>query len=337
MLNVEIAKLAGVSTATVSRVLRNQPSVSKAAVKKVQDVLRERGYQLEVQRKRQGSGFRNRSIAFLVLGEDVLQPYSSAFMRTFDGVESAISDLGLTLIYAKSHTIEALPPQVLDGNVDGLILAGLKPREDVVERLREIPGVWLSSHHEHDHAIVLGGNEAIGKMAGDYLMGRGHKDLAVVNALSGHPALDVRGEFFEYYAERLGCRSVQSFTLENDRDATGDTFEDLVCEMTKLLDQMLDSPTRPSGLFVPLDSEVAIAYEHLYSRGVEIGKELEIIGCDNDQMALMGLYPKPATIEIGAFAMGRRAVQELVWKLENPNEKTQQVRISIEPTLLSGT
>lgn len=336
MLNVEIAKIAGVSTATVSRVLRNSPGVSKATVKKVQDVLNERGYHLEVQQKRQGSVFKNRSIAFLVLGEDALQSHSSAFMSTFDGVERAVSDVNLTLIYAKSNSIQSLPPQVLDGKVDGLILTGFRPREDVVERLAGIPSVWLSSHHEHDHAIVLGGNETIGRMATDYLIGRGHKDLAVVNALSGHPALETRCEFFEYYAERLGCRSVQSFTLESDRDASADTFEDLVGEMKNLLDQMLGSRTRPSGLFVPLDSEVAIAYEHLYSRGVEIGKELEIIGCDNDQMALMGLYPKPATIEIGAFAMGRRAVQELVWKLENPSEKTQLVRVSIEPKLLPG-
>lgn len=337
MLNVEIAKIAGVSTATVSRVLRNSPGVSKATVNKVRDVLNERGYHLDVQRKRQGSVFKNRSIAFLVLGEDALQPHSSAFMRTFNGVESAVSDLDLTLIYAKSHSIQALPPQVLDGHVDGLILAGLMPRKDVVERLSGIPSVWLSSHHEHDHAIVLGGNETIGRMAADYLVGRGHKDLAVVNALSDHPALGVRCEFFEYYAKRLGGQSVQSFILDSDRDANSVTFEDLVDAMKKLLDQMLDSPTRPSGLFIPLDSEVAIAYEHLHSCGVEIGKELEIIGCDNDKMALMGLYPKPATIEIGAFAMGRRAVQELVWKLENPNEETQLVRVSIEPKLLPGS
>lgn len=338
MLNVEIARLAGVSTATVSRVLRNTPGVSKATIKKVRDVLEERGYQLDVQQRRRRPGFKNRSIAFLVLGEDVLQSYSSTFMRTFDGVESAVSDLGLNLIYAKSSSIQRLPPQVLGGQVDGLILAGYKPREDVVERLAGIPSVWLSSHYEHGHAVVFGGNEHIGKMAVDYLMKRGHRDLAVLNALSGHPALDARREFFEFYAKRSACRSVQSFVSKNDWGGAGKVaFDDFVGELEKLLGQMLSSRPRPTGLFIPVDTEVAIAHGHLCSRGVEIGKDLEIIGCDNEQMALMGLYPKPATIEFDAFSMGKRIVQELVWKIENPEEKSQVVRISIEPKLIPGS
>ncbi len=334
---MEIARLAGVSTATVSRVLRNSPGVSGATIKKVRDVLMERGYQLDIQRKRKGSVFKNRSVAFLVLGEDALQAYSSTFMRTFDGVENAVSDLGLNLVYAKSYSVQAIPSQILDGDIDGLILAGCKPREDVVERLAGIPGVWLSSHYEHGHAVVFGGNEHIGKMAAGYLIERGRKNLAVVNALFGHPALEARCEFFEYYANRLGCRSVQSFASGSSQLPGEVAFEELVEELRKQLDQMLDSRVRPDGLFIPVDTEVAIAYEHLYSRGVEIGKELEIIGCDNDKMALMGLYPKPATIEIGAFAMGKKAVQELVWRIENPDEKNQVVRVTIEPRLLPGS
>lgn len=334
MLNVEIARIAGVSTATVSRVLRNHPGVSEETIRKVQDVLTDRGYQLDVQRKRTGSVFKNKCIAFLVLGEDALQPYSSNFISTFNGVESAVSDLGLALIYAKSYSVQALPPQILDGGVDGLILAGFKPREDVVKRLRELPSIWLSSHYEHGDAVVFSGNERIGKMAVDYLTDRGRKDLAVVNALFGHPALDSRSEFFEYYAGKSSCRSVQSFAASSSRVEGGVAFEGVVDEMKKLLDQMLDSKIRPDGLFIPVDTQVAIAYEHLCFRGVEIGKELEIIGCDNEKMALMGLYPKPATIEIGAFAMGKKAVQELAWKIENPAENNLSTRVSIEPQLI---
>lgn len=337
MRNVEIAKRAGVSTATVSRVLRRLPGVSKSAVQKVEAVLREEGYKLDVQQKRQGGVFKYKTIAFLVLSEDVLQPYSLNFISTFNGIENAVSDLGLSLIYAKSSSVQSLPPQVLDGHVDGVILAGYEPGVEVVERLSGIPSVWLSSHYEHGHAVVFGGNEQIGKMAVDYLVGRGHADVAVVNALFGHPALEARCEFFEYYAGRAGCRSVQSFTSDNDRVVDATAFDGFVCEMKNLLDQMLESETRPSGLFIPVDSQVAIAYEHLYSRGVKVGKELEIIGCDNEKMALMGLYPKPATIEISAYDMGRRIFQELVWKIENPGEKNQVVRVSIDPKLIPGS
>ena len=113
----------------------NRPGVSKATVKKVRDVLNERGYQLEVRQKRQGSVFKNRSIAFLGLGEDALQSHSSAFMSTFNGVESVVSDVDLTLICAKSNSIQALPPH--SNSHDGI----------VAPERRTKPQGWLALNH----------------------------------------------------------------------------------------------------------------------------------------------------------------------------------------------
>jgi LacI family transcriptional regulator len=336
MQNIEIAKRAGVSPATVSRVLRNSPGVSQKAIDKVTSVLEKQGYRLDVRRKRGGGAFKNRSIAFLVLNKDVLQPYSAVFAQTVDGVESALAELGVSLIYAKSYSAQTLPHQVLDGAVDGLILTGLNPREDVVARLNGVPSVWLCSHHERGQAVVLGGNQAIGRVAAQHLIGRGHKHLAVLNALPGYPALNVRCEFFEYYAKQGGCLSVQSFIQDKQKNLSHGSLDELIGGVGEMIDRMLESSSRPTGLFIPIDSQVAMAYEHLRSRGIDVGREMELIGCDNDKMALMGLYPKPATIEIDAVAIGRRAVQELVWRIENPQEKRQTVSVSVEPTLITA-
>lgn len=334
MLNVEIAKKAGVSNATVSRVLRNSPGVSQKVIDKVRGVMEQKGHRLDVKRKQSGGVFKNKNVAFLVLNPDVLQPYSSVFSKTVDGVESALAELGATLIYAKSYSTQTLPHQVLSGSVDGLILTGLNPREEVVERLLGVPSIWLCSHHEQGEAVVLGGNQAIGRVAAQYLLGRGHEHLAVLNALPGYPALSVRCEFFDYYAGRGGCSSVQSFVQDKKKNLSRGSLDELIDGVGEMVDRMLDSGTRPTGLFVPIDSQVAMVYEHLRSRGVDVGSEIELIGCDNDRIALMGLHPKPATIEIDAVAIGRRAVQELVWKIENPQQQMQSVSVSIEPRLI---
>ena len=69
-------------------------------------------------------------------------------------------------------------------------------------------------------------------------------------------------------------------------------------------------------------------------RNIE-SKDVEIIGCDNEQVALIGLNPRPATIDVGADTMGQQAVELLLWRINNPDED-KRVQMSVIPELIPG-
>ena len=334
MLTTEIAKIAGVSPATVSRVLSNNPAVSPKSINKVKQALAKKGIKLEIQRKRAGTKiFRTRNVGVLLLSKDSLHSYSTIYMKTITGVENALNELHLNMIYTEVFNVEQLPPSILNKNVDGLILTGTQPSQEVLDKIKDIPAVWLCSHQEGPNSIALGGNETIAQIAVNYLIDRGHRNLAAINAFQGHPALETRCEFFNYFAMRKGVKATILYPSV-PKDPSSISMNELYDDLAGLIDKLLNFHDRPTGLFIPIDVEVAMAYEILNSRGITIGKDIEIIGCDNDVVALLGLHPRPATIDINAYTMGRRAVKELVWKLENPDSKEIPIRVIVEPRLI---
>ncbi len=336
MLTTEIAKIAGVSPATVSRVLSNNPAVSPKSINKVKQALAKKGINLEVQRKRAGTRiFRTRNVAVLLLSKDALHSYSTIYMKTITGVENALNELHANMIYSEVFTTEQLPPCVLNRNVDGLILTGTQPSKEVLEKIKNIPTVWLCSHQEETNSVALGGNDIIAQIAVKYLTGKGHKHVAAINAFQGHPALETRCEFFNYFAMRSGVQAtILQFPIT--RKPSEMSMNELYNDLTVLIEKMLNMNDKPTGLFFPIDVEVAMAYEILNKHNIKIGKDVEIIGCDNDIVALLGLHPRPATIDINAYTMGRRAVKELIWKLENPNSTEIPIRVIVEPKLIPG-
>lgn len=278
-----------------------------------------------------------KTVGVLILSNDVFQTYSSISMQLIGGIEKALAARGVNMIFSRVFETGQLPPAVLDGRVDGLILSGtLLPQENIYEKIRRLPSVWLSSHRNEGGDILLGGNEQTGEIAARYLLDRGHKKLGVVNAFVGHPGVVQRSMFFKMYAENAGAASVEMFTAQGGSHESSNltSFKAVLAE---LVDRLVGSPSLPTGLFVPVDMQMAMVYDLLNARNIRPGRDVEIIGCDNDVVALTGLYPKPATIDIGAGALGGRAVQELMWKLKYPagHAEADRICVYIEPRLVS--
>lgn len=339
MLNLEIAKLAKVSPATVSRVINDRPGVSEDRAVKVRKVMAERGIELSKLRKRSSrsnSSLKYNTVAVLVLSEDVFQVYSSVSMQLINGIQNSLKDQNVNMIFAHVPDADSIPPAVVDGKVDGLILTGPCPNKEVLSLIENIPSVWLSSHKNNGgSAILLGGNEMIGEIAAKYLLDRGHRRLAVVNAFGEHPGVKRRAEFFELCAKSNGAESVNLFIADSE-SLSSRCIEGFKSALSDLVDKMFSIDEISTGLFVPIDMQVALLYEILYEKGITPGKDVEIIGTDNDTVALAGLHPKPATVDIGASTLGSRVVRELLWNLENSVKDIGKVCIFVEPQLITS-
>ena len=335
---VEVAHLAGVSKSTVSRVINQSPKVAPSVAQTVRDAMQRLGYEPALRRRGRKPasrrGIRTGNIALLVMGMRAGDLYRlPVFPSLLHGVERQLAEHKLNLILANLGVEEGLPA-VLNGNqADGLLLFG---RWDgmpasVRAKLRQLPAVWLVRGHsdaagEFDH--VFYNNASVGPLAARYLINRGHRRLALLNAVGRHPAFAQRHHDFAAVVEEAGFTPKLVVSMGEEGAVNSSVFESLV-------DQLLEGPEsqRPTGLFVPTDVQVPEVYQALRARGIEPGRDIEIISCDAQQQFLSGLTPRGATIDINLELVGRRGVQQLLWRMRNPEVKNR-ITLLVEPTLV---
>jgi DNA-binding LacI/PurR family transcriptional regulator len=77
-----------------------------------------------------------------------------------------------------------------------------------------------------------------------------------------------------------------------------------------------------------------MVYRALAERGLQVGRDLSLVSCNNEPPILAGLFPTPTTIDIHAGQIGARAVDQLAWRLTHGRQAG--LDIGIEPTLVAG-
>jgi LacI family transcriptional regulator len=75
-----------------------------------------------------------------------------------------------------------------------------------------------------------------------------------------------------------------------------------------------------------------MVYPLLKRLGVKIGTDVKVVSCNNERSILAGLDPMPASIDLCPEDIGRRAVEQLRWRITNPNDSSKII-IEVEPQL----
>jgi LacI family transcriptional regulator len=335
---VEIANLAGVSKSTVSRVINQAPGVAPAIVSVVQRAIQKTGYEPPALRRGRKpparQGIRTGNVAFLALQWRVTDLYHlPVFASLLHGVERALAGHRLNMILSNLADDGRLPGAITDHQVDGLLLFGKSNAisEVVRSRLKASPVVWLMREHsdpsaQFDH--VSYNNAMVSRLAADYLIGRGHRVVAFLNTFPDHSAFHQRQVNFVAAMEEAGYRA--NVIVANTNEAS--PFP-AVCQ--SLVERLLNLPLPTTGIFVPTDAQLPGITSALESRGIKPGRDIELIGCDNEEQFLSQLSPRPATIDIGTHAIAEHAVAQLLWRMRHPQESHRQTLL-IEPRLVLG-
>ena len=334
----QIAERAGVSVPTVSRFLSGSGYVSEDAAVRIRASVSELGYATRAvrpgPRPKSLRGIRTGNIAFVSL--DAVSPEEMlrmpAFPSLLGGIQRALAQQGLALVLAHVH--DGKVPSVLHRNrVDGvLIMGGTPPLSPNLKRaLMQLPAVWCFRRHadplgEFDH--VFYDNARVGDLAADYFLKRGLRRLAFLTPRATHTAYAQRRERF-IPAVEAGGGSVRVFQAE-----TSESVPDAAC-VEGLVAEMLTTGPLPEGLFVPADHDLLAAFHALRRRGVEPRGEVLLLGCNADPQFITRMHPRPATIDIQSEAVGRRAVEQLLWRVAN-REDAGRAETFIMPAVLEG-
>jgi LacI family transcriptional regulator, repressor for deo operon, udp, cdd, tsx, nupC, and nupG len=320
----DVAAEAGVSTATVSRALRDLPSVAPKTRDRVVDVARRLGYVVSPSAASLASG-RTRTIGLLT-------PWINRwfFGNVIDGAERALRAVGYdALLYTfnlgREHPRLGVDPRVLRRRVDGILVVGLPLSRKEVASLADldVPLAFVGTGHE-DHLTVRLDDVGVGRAATEHLLGLGHRRIGHVTAEpeAGHApgALEAGHSWSPPLGREQGWRSalaeagivphpgwrvVGAFGMEGGRAATH---------------ELLDAHPDLTGI-VAVSDEMAMGVSiAAQERDLAIPDQLSVVGVDgiNSGKAL-GL----TTISQDPESHGRIAA-ELLLRLMDPEVEYAQ-------------
>lgn len=334
----QVAEKAGVSIATVSRLINGKGSVSVEAAKRIRASMRQLGYQPRAVRPglRQSGrrGLKTGNIMLLSLYP--FTPKEMFAMPTWPGTFGALvmqlGDRGAHLLFAHSPDGVAIPPALIAGKVDGVIVVGSAPRlaDTLRDLLRLLPVVWALREHndtERHFDHVFYDNRSVGGLAAEYLFERGHRRVAFFNVNREHSAYRQRREDFCKQAAELGMQ-IAVFEAPQPLPPSGY----LAYARTVIDHLQAAGKQRPTALFAPSDDQVVPVHNLLH---LNMGEpfRLELIGCNNDPAQLNQMAPRPATIDIRMDEVARRAIETLFNRIADPISSAR-IEMRIKPMLV---
>lgn len=333
----QVAQLAGVSTSTVSRVINDRPNVAAETVLSVKQAMKRLHFAPTIRRTSLPSNHSNvraTNIAFIVFA-DANGQRAQTFDKLLRGVSAALSKQDISLIFSFVRDPSHLPPRVTERRVDGVLLHGGQPSTwDIIPRLGNLPACWLMANPTKPTFgdQVMPDNNHIGEIAAQYLLRRGHRRLAYLGSGNGFWWLKIRSSAFMQATAEVGLE-VDFLEARGDQEIwTGDGAINVA---QGLVDRLMALSPRPTGLFVAEDHLLPALDAALWMRGLRMGKgkDFEVISCNNEQPHLSGLHDVPVTIDIRAESIGWRGVEQLLWRLRNP-DAVDRVRTMVEPVLV---
>jgi DNA-binding LacI/PurR family transcriptional regulator len=257
------------------------------------------------------------------------------------GAEAALKELGANMLLVDIPRADHVPATLGRNRIDGLLLkgalqGGLLQHGNValLQRLAQIPTVWFLGKPLGAWGDVVQSNDrSVGRVAAEHLWQQGHRRLAFLSPKPSQATFAQRQAAFEWNAQHLGAHLVTVLGEDDDWKLPLQSVN-AVENVDGLVEQLLSLSDRPTGLFVPGDAVAAMVYRALSKRGLQVGRDLNMISCNNETTLLAGLYPNLTTIDIHAVHIGRRAVDQLIWRLAHRDVPMDD--IGIEPTLRLG-
>jgi LacI family transcriptional regulator len=336
---VEVAKRAGVSVATVSRVLNDSSLVKPETKEQIRKVADQLGYALPVCRPgpKPGRPVRKKKIAFLGFVDGNHYPAGGEMQSTFlalqRGVEEAGEEYGLSIKLHLIATEAALSETIENGDFFGFILQGWKPHSSVKNFLKTKPCCWVMNNSWTpdwgDH--IMPDHREVGMMAAEYLIDHGCRKPVSIWLGCPDRISTLRKEGFLYAAGKQGVESRLVFAESSSSDVR--VAYPAAVYVNEIVERLHQADFPPDGIFFDSDYSMAALYPVMVREKIIIPGKTVLISCNNQQPFLKGIKPHPATMDVHFEQIGRIGVSQLVWRMKNPD--CQRVRSLISPSLIS--
>ena len=317
----DVAKRAGVSMKTVSRVLNNEPNVAektRARVKAIADELR---YSPNLAARGLAT---SKSYLIALIYDNPSPNYISHIQR---GAIDACREVGYHLVVEPlslsddaAHEDKVRRIRVILDKlpVDGVILTPpLSDNQDVLDVLAElnVKCVRIAPKNGGSQAFVGMDDETAAYQMTQHLLAQGHERIAFILGHVDHAATSLRHAGYMRAMQEAGLSVSDSQIVQGDF-----SFESGAAAARQLLAGA--EAERPTAIFASNDDMAAAVISVAGQMGLNVPNELSVCGFDDTPLARV-VWPALTTVRQPIYKMGHQAAKELVRRSDEKAEKGQ--------------
>jgi LacI family transcriptional regulator len=325
-----VAKAAGVSTQTVSRVINDRPDVSPETRERIQQIIEDLDYRPSALAR---SLIQQRSFTLGVVtaGLKFIGP-----SRTLNGMTHKAEELNYALLLEElprfdTENIKPLLQNLIAHHVDGIVWAVPEVGDNrrwVDEILKDVPVpvVFLTMQPRAGVTTVSIDNYSGGVLATQHLLSKGYRKIGHISGDLEWWEARQRKQAWQETMAKAGIKVSERHVAEgNWSSSSGEPA----------FDQLLQSYPEMEAVFVGNDQMSLAVLQTAHRRGIKIPGDLAVIGFDN--IVESGFFcPALTTINHEQHELGCRAIQELVAQIEalQRNEKIEPLNILLSTELV---
>jgi DNA-binding LacI/PurR family transcriptional regulator len=310
----DVAKKAGVSPSTVSRVISGNSRISEETRKKVLTIMDELGYHPNMNAR--SLVVRSTETIGMIMPRSAENVFQNPFFpEVIRGISAAAQENAYSILLSAGRDDEevqrAVTKMVQGRQVDGVILLNSRIRDPIIRYLREqdFPFIVIGRPVEKNAAYVDNDNMEAAKKATSYLIQKGHRSIAF---LGGSPEYMVTKDRLDGYRKALAEAGIP---LNPDYILHGEFLEEGGYEAVK---QLLIKGKQPTAFVVTDDLMAFGVIGALAEVGMRVPDDVSIISFNNVPLTRFS-SPPLTSVDIGIYQLGYQATQKLIEQIRNPS------------------
>jgi LacI family transcriptional regulator len=316
-----VAKKAGVSPSTVSRILNGTAKVSDEKRALVESIIEELGFRPDPTARSLAGG---RTMSIGVLTQYIDSPFYGEALR---GIEDVLLDAHYSPLFVSGHWNQEEERSRLgllqDRKVDGIIvLTGRLPDSTLVEMARQLPVVVTGRQLVAPNLFSLDFDNIEGaRIAVRHLHALGHQNVAFISGPLDHQDAQKRLSGYRSEVVRKKMHLDDSLVVFGDYQETGGF---------RAMRQLLDSRVSFSAVIASNDQMAYGARLALHRAGLRVPEDVSLVGFDDLPHSAFTVPPL-TTVRQSVYEIGAKAAQVMMDLLMNkiPAEKTIEAEIVV--------
>lgn len=310
---LDVARAAGVSASTVSRILNGTARVAADKRKAIEDAIRELDFKPNLFARSLKTGT---TMTIGILTQDIESPF---FTRAMRGIEEGLAGSGYAPIIVSGHwnaeeeaeRVRLLIARRIDGMV---ILTGSMSDAHIIDFARQQPIVVTGRMVEGPNIRAARfRQEEGGYLATKHLISLGHRKIAFITGVEDHvDAIERHAGFLRAHADAGLSVDPALIVPGNFLEAGG----------VMAMNRLLDSGHSFTAVFAANDQTAFGARVAMYRRGIRVPDDVSLVGFD-DLPAAAYLTPPLTTVRQPIYEMGLFAAHALLRKLGSNVEEVE--------------
>jgi LacI family transcriptional regulator len=325
----DVARLAGVSTSTVSHVINNDRFVSDATRERVESAIRSLNYAPSALARSLKLN-QTHTIGMLLTASS--NPFYSELVR---GVERSCFERGYSLVLCNTEGDEQRMNRnletLLQKRVDGLLLLCTEthlPAPDIITRYPSIPTVMMDwAPFDGDSDLIQDNSLLGGEIATRHLIDKGYTRIACITGPLDKTPSRQRLEGYRNAMRAAGLGIAPDYEIVADFEFSGG-----FTAMNRLL--ALENP--PHAVFSGNDAMALGAYQALWQAGLSVPGDMAIVGYDDIELARY-MTPPLTTVHQAKDELGELAIDVLIHRMAQPSLGQQRLQLTPELIVRGST